>query len=276
VIYGASDASFKDNQASHAWIISTGQVEDVENPLLSIYGSGPVDGHFPDLSSTRGELQGQMAITIISNLFLQYHQLNATVHMVCDSKSAQSIATCPAPTSLRAQRNPDLDLQLQIQHESRTLKVDREWVKGHQDTQPWSTVEELKTQELPRDAIYNSWCDKLAGETRERHPSYSDAAVLPAEKWAVTASFPVPHKITRNFTTNIHTSLTYEDLLQYIHRRHNISSHKMVNVLGTDMQRVLQSFPAHNRATYAKLIHRWIPMMEFLYRQNRAPSPICL
>jgi len=57
-IFGASDASLKDDQASHAWIFSSGDIDDISDPLLHIRGSGPVHGYPPYLSSTRGELQG--------------------------------------------------------------------------------------------------------------------------------------------------------------------------------------------------------------------------
>jgi hypothetical protein len=35
-LFGASDASFKNGKAAHAWIISSGKVDDISNPLLNI------------------------------------------------------------------------------------------------------------------------------------------------------------------------------------------------------------------------------------------------
>jgi hypothetical protein len=43
-LYGASDALLKDGSCSHAWIMSTGDVEDIKDLLLSITGSGAMDG----------------------------------------------------------------------------------------------------------------------------------------------------------------------------------------------------------------------------------------
>jgi hypothetical protein len=125
MIYGVSDASVKSPSAAHAWILSSGAKTDLDNPLLHIAGTGPVDGYVPYLSSTRGELQGQTALTIITNLFLQHHNFQATLVMICDSKSAQSIQVRPA-TRLRQHRDPDLDLRLQIQHEASSLSIRRE------------------------------------------------------------------------------------------------------------------------------------------------------
>jgi len=39
-IFGASDASLKDGQASHAWVLSSGKTNDIMNPLMNISGSG--------------------------------------------------------------------------------------------------------------------------------------------------------------------------------------------------------------------------------------------
>ncbi len=50
-MYGASDASLKNGNAAHAWIISSGHPDDIKTPTQSIHGSSPVDGHSRDLSS---------------------------------------------------------------------------------------------------------------------------------------------------------------------------------------------------------------------------------
>jgi hypothetical protein len=48
---GASDASFKSGRGSHAWILTLGSIEDLKDPDMHIYGSGPVDGHTAHMSS---------------------------------------------------------------------------------------------------------------------------------------------------------------------------------------------------------------------------------
>ena len=68
-IYGASDASLKNGKSSHAWIISSGNIDDISNPYNRIYGSGPVHD---DLSSFRGELQGINAIMIIASILSEF------------------------------------------------------------------------------------------------------------------------------------------------------------------------------------------------------------
>jgi hypothetical protein len=61
-LHGASDASVKDNQCSHAWILSTGEAKHINNPLMSFKGHGPVNGHTSDVSLAHGVLQGQTAL----------------------------------------------------------------------------------------------------------------------------------------------------------------------------------------------------------------------
>jgi hypothetical protein len=57
-IYGMSDASLKHGRDTHAWIISSGNADDITNPMLHISGSGPVNGLPQYLPSSRRELQG--------------------------------------------------------------------------------------------------------------------------------------------------------------------------------------------------------------------------
>ncbi len=85
-LFGASDASFRDRKASHAWIISTDSIDDIGDDDLCIHGHGPVDGLAQYISSGRGELTGITALSIMTQLFLNYHSSNATLEAICDNK----------------------------------------------------------------------------------------------------------------------------------------------------------------------------------------------
>lgn len=43
-LYGACDTSLKGEQASHAWVISSGSIDVNKDPMQSIWDHGPVDG----------------------------------------------------------------------------------------------------------------------------------------------------------------------------------------------------------------------------------------
>jgi len=44
ILLGASNASFKDGQSSHAWILSSGNVGDITDSTMNTSGLGPVGG----------------------------------------------------------------------------------------------------------------------------------------------------------------------------------------------------------------------------------------
>lgn len=74
-LFGASDASFKKGRASHAWLLSSGNVNDITDDDLHISGQGPVDGYSLDMSSGSGEIHGITAMSIMFKLLLQFHCL---------------------------------------------------------------------------------------------------------------------------------------------------------------------------------------------------------
>lgn len=63
-IFASCDASLKNGHAMHAWIVSSGDVTDIMDPLLHVSDSGPVDGFTPFLSSARAVLTGITAATL--------------------------------------------------------------------------------------------------------------------------------------------------------------------------------------------------------------------
>jgi hypothetical protein len=86
ILFGASDASYNHGQATHAWVMSSGNVSDLTSGNLSISGSGYVDGYAPHMSSARGELQGITALSIMSALFYQHFKLQEKLTAICDNQ----------------------------------------------------------------------------------------------------------------------------------------------------------------------------------------------
>jgi hypothetical protein len=107
-LLGASDASFKDGRATHAWIISSGKVDDIMNPILNISGAGAVHGMPKYLSSARGELQGITAISIILNLLSDYHHKRITTSSICGNIGVINKCTNGHFSSLRHNRGANL------------------------------------------------------------------------------------------------------------------------------------------------------------------------
>jgi hypothetical protein len=127
-ILAASDAYHKEGRTSHIWIISTGLVSDIYDPLKHISGSGPVQGFHKYLSSTRGELQGITAITIISILISEY--LGSPCNRTAITDKQGVICKCARGNynSLRSHRLPNIDLYLTQSWLSLSNKYSITWV----------------------------------------------------------------------------------------------------------------------------------------------------
>jgi hypothetical protein len=154
-LFGSSNASVRHLSFTHAWTITSGDISDLQNPLLCISGHGPTDGCPNSISSTRGELQGQTAMAIISDLFLTHNSSNASISLICDNKGAIQRCSNPPTGNLHHHRQPNMDILLQHHTVKRRRKISYQWVKAHQDTKKWESLDDLISLNLDRDATYN-------------------------------------------------------------------------------------------------------------------------
>jgi hypothetical protein len=173
----------KDDRATHAWILSSGNIRDIENPLLHILGAGTVHGAPQYLSSSRGELQGMPALSIVMRLFMEFYSIKPKPTFICDNSGVIKITSHGRFSSLRSQRDANMDLyptQWQIQH---SVQISMEWVKGHSEKKDWKSIQDLEDQQLTIDQIYNVWCDHMA-ETQWKtgSSSFHDPEVTSAER----------------------------------------------------------------------------------------------
>ncbi len=84
---GVSDASVKDGNGRHAWIITTGSNTHFLNEQMMIKGMGPVAGHLAVMSSARVELHGQTALAIMTRYLTNLHNVpNIPVSFICDNQ----------------------------------------------------------------------------------------------------------------------------------------------------------------------------------------------
>jgi hypothetical protein len=72
-LLGASDASLKNGNSSHAWILTIGKLDHINDPLMHLSGGGQVDGFHADMSPACGEIHGQTTLAIMSNNLLKAH-----------------------------------------------------------------------------------------------------------------------------------------------------------------------------------------------------------
>jgi hypothetical protein len=164
-LFGSRDAPQKDNRATHAWILSSGNASDIDYPLFNISGSGPVHGAPLHLSSSRGELQGLTALTIVAKCFLEYFAMRCNTTFICDNSSIIKKGSEQTFHSLKSQRDANIDLYLTDQDFKKDLNIKLEWINSQSDKEPWDSISNLENQGLSRDQIDNVWCDKVAENT---------------------------------------------------------------------------------------------------------------
>lgn len=139
-LFAASDASLKENRVTHAWIISTGQINDINESNLNIRGFGPVNGYH--MSSGRAELGGITVVAIIFRLFVQYHSSTMTLLNICDNKGIINKSNSHQFNRLCSHRTPNTDLFLTQRDISTAHNISYAWIRGHADSKPWDTIEE--------------------------------------------------------------------------------------------------------------------------------------
>jgi hypothetical protein len=142
IIFVASDASYKEGRAAHAWIVSTGKISDIMNPWLNIHGLGPVHGPSQNLSSTREELQGITSITVISRLISTLCRLPCKVSAICNNTGVIHKCSNGSYNSLHSHRHPNIDLYITQKNQTLPNQLSITWVKGHADKNPG---QQLKT-----------------------------------------------------------------------------------------------------------------------------------
>jgi hypothetical protein len=80
---------------------------------MHIRGCGAVDGSKHDLSSTRGEHQGQTAMAIVSKLLLQTHEnTSIPATLMGDNQGVQQQWATPPTNRLKHHRSPNIDLRI--------------------------------------------------------------------------------------------------------------------------------------------------------------------
>jgi hypothetical protein len=276
-LIGESDASVIDGNGTHAWILTTGEKEHLSDPYMKLEGHGPVNGDKLTMSSARGELQGQTALTIITEAFLSAHnETDVGVTLYMDNQGIQKSCNHPKIRRIGHHRKANMDLQMEQATRAERMQIKHEWVRGHQDKDStWDTIDELYDLELSPVATLNVYCDRRASDAHKFSSSDPNADVLLAEKWALFSRSPTARKITGKINEGILQTLYMEDILAYISRKHNITEEKLYHIDTLGLQTYLKSSQPHTRASVIKLMHRWIPMNAFLHRQHCIESPLC-
>lgn len=186
-LLGASNASLKDGNSSHAWILTTSELDHINDSNMRIYGSGTADGFRHDLSSARGEILGQTALVIMKQNLLKAHDHpDMPVIFYGDNTGVQRKCQTALLNKLRDHQQPNHDLYLEYHKTAQSLNKIVKWIKGHQDQgTEWEEIQDSKHLKLEPAAYLNIWCDTAATKEHDWSVPIPDADVLPVEKWAL-------------------------------------------------------------------------------------------
>lgn len=132
-VFGASDASFQQGSTTHAWVILSGEISDLETPNMTISGCGAVDGYPIHMSSGRGELHGITVLSIMTDVLYNFHSFTGAMTAVCDNQGVIKKCDNPSTNNLWRQRETNNDLYITQQYYKRWTNMKLEWVKGHTD-----------------------------------------------------------------------------------------------------------------------------------------------
>jgi hypothetical protein len=184
-----------------------------------------------ELSSARGELQGQTALAIMSSTVLNTHnETGHPVNFIGDNKGIQQKTATYIPGHLKAHHDTNCDIFLEYHNVASNVNCQVTWVKSHQDDgTPWNTIDKLLELKLSSCATMNM-CDKQANDARIILHSDMAAETYPMEWWALHANAPYHHKITGKLNTKILLQLYHDELLHYIENKHGLTSSKLQKI----------------------------------------------
>jgi hypothetical protein len=128
---------------------------------------------------------------------------------------------------------------------------------------------------LSNSATLNIWCDRQAEHARTYDLSDPNIDVYPAKKWALFSDSPVTQKITSSLNYNILQTLYHESLERFLHKKHGICDAMLKDINTDGLHIMMKKSKPHQRASLAKLIHRWIPTNAFTHTQSRTQTPLC-
>lgn len=182
-----------------------------------------MDGYWTCLSSTRAEIAGLTAVTIVAKLLLDFFSSPAKVSIICNNQGAITKCSKPGMANLRYHRRPNTDLLITQPQAVAAIPISYKWVKGHLDKEAWNCVSDLEKQNLSHKEIFNVCCNNLVeckwhvGSSSSFNPKVS-----PEERWVIFTVHPQLHKLIGDLSTEISKALAYNKTFMYITEKHNL------------------------------------------------------
>ena len=225
----------------HAWVIANKETNEA-----IITGEAPVNGKGHELTSTRAEMLGIIAIiTTLKTIYKQHNLPRTKIHLYTDSKTSITNAI----RNLKGTRQmllTDIDVIFQLQHELKNLPFSLviTHVKGHQDQKkPYDELTNAEKLNCDMDHKVNDFMKTSTHTTK----SYS---IFPAQKYFIK----IRNKITpNNIPTSLLASYNHTVWKKHVKKRLGLNADCIKKVDWLPVQKLL----ARNTHTsgYVKSIH---------------------
>ena len=82
-------------------------------------------------------------------------------------------------------------------------------------------------------------------------------------------------KVTTHLRHIVHAQYHTVEAEEYVMKKYHLSPETLQSIHWEGIESALRRLPMLRRATYVKYIHDWLPTQQLLFRQCRAPSPMC-
>lgn len=264
-VSAACDGSVSGSKSAHAWsIYRTDTGETI------IQGCAPVDGIAENMTSTRTEMMGILAVTTFLSWFSKtYSKITHPIDIYSDSKSAIQLAEMRGIRSTKYALYNDVDCVMELQA---TLKrcpfFQLIHVRGHQD-------EEKTFDELDIPSQNNVKMDKAVGQyitNMDRNTSNHDKApILPAQKICLISRDRVVSSMIRETLID---NFVFPTRLKYLNKHLHLNATSTQYINWSALSRLLKR-KGNKKGKYAKMLNNQWNTMQVNNRWDTSTCDKC-
>jgi len=267
-IIAVADASVNLKTGCHSYIVET------TNEIAHIHGQAPVDADPDDITSTRAERCGVLAIVSITTTLARLLQIeNIVVTVYCDNLEALKKPTMHNKTYTKLV-TPDTDIKMEILSLLQGSPISYRFlhVKGHADEEEGFVYEEAD-QEVRRNIdMDGSAKEFLSAPPPSLKPTH-EPLFFPAQKLSLQIlGVNMVGNIRKQIYLYRHGSVI-EDALQSSMR---ISPTQLEHIEWEGIERAFTKMSPQDRVSRMKIVHMLLPTRSLLKQRNEVNNDQCL
>ena len=267
-VIAVTDASVNLKTGCHSYIIET------TNAVAHVQGQAPVDADPDDITSTRAERCGVLAIVSITTALARLlHIQNVVVTVYCDNLEALKKPTMHNKTYTKLVA-PDMDIKMEILSLLKRSPVSYRFlhVKGHADAEEGFVYEEAD-QEVQRNIDMDASAkDFLLAPPPSLKPTY-EPLFFPAQKLSLQIlGVNMVGNIRKQIYLYRHGSVIEESLQSSM----RISPKQLEHIEWEGIERAFTKMSPQDRVSRMKIVHMLLPTRSLLKQRNEVNNDQCL